>query len=161
MGIENPARATSEEVREFARNCPTPNKEFAVPFNQVSQSSEQNRPESEDEESNIDLGRGDKRKLYLKSLKSLVPSLKHGPEPSAAPSGHFSLLQAKPSEWVMPFLPEIYQEMAKKAKVTNIDTSIYKDIHKRVSSYYITTEPTESTLFKGPNYSQRTYEVRS
>ena len=91
----------------------------------------------------VDLGRGDMRRMYLASLRTLVPSLAHAPQADTARSGHFSYLETKPKENVMPFLPEIMDQTAKRVKVKSDD---HKFMIKRIRKYYPTTEPAESGL---------------
>ena len=89
------------------------------------------------DEGEEDLGRKEKRKMYLSGLRNLVPELKHSLPAQASSSGHFSLLQVKDKEDKMPFLNKVFDQVSKKVPHR------YKkfDFNKRVTAWYPTTEP--------------------
>ena len=66
--------------------------------------------ESEDGEHDMEdeLGRGERRKMYLLGLRNIVPELKHAPLDQGQTSGHFSLLQTKDKGDKMPFLANCF-----------------------------------------------------
>ena len=97
--------------------------------------------EHEDEE---DLGRGEKRKMFLQGLRNLVPELQHAPMNEEMPSGHFSLLHIKQKTDKMPFLAEIFHQVAK-----STDNQVRRrDFLKKVTHLYPTTQPAEGGLLK-------------
>ena len=89
-----------------------------------------------------DLGRTDRRKRYLSSLWGLVPELSHPTQVQASSSGHFSLLQVRERQDKMPFLNEVFEHVSQNPSHTKTD------FNGRVSQWYPTTEPAESTIFK-------------
>ena len=75
-------------------------------------------PEHEEEEEQQDLGRKQKRKMYLRVLRDLVPQLQHPALPEETlPSGHFSLLASREKGNKMPFPPEVFDVASKSATV--------------------------------------------
>ena len=94
------------------------------------------------------MGGGDRRQMYLTSLKSLVPSLSHAPEPTPNQSGHFSFLEKKAQPNTMPFLQEVFEVTANRAKISSENR---KYMVNKVQRYYPTTEPAQSVLL-APRY---------
>ena len=62
-----------------------------------------------DDENEEDLGRRERRKMYLSGLRNLVPELKHAASVQSLSSGHFSLLQIRERADKMPFLNEVFE----------------------------------------------------
>ena len=60
--------------------------------------------ESFSEETEEDLGRKERRRMFLSTLRNLVPELQHSLPVQASASGHFSLLQEKDKRDRMPLL---------------------------------------------------------
>ena len=100
-----------------------------------------------DSDLEIDINRKDKRKLYLQSLRTLVPSLKHDSNREAKESGHFSLLH-KPTTVVpkMPFLDEVYTQVSSTSSPSHPFNKNRSSNLKKVKKYYPTIEPAESGL---------------
>ena len=86
--------------------------------------------ESDDGEHDFDedLGRGEKRKMYLQGLRNLVPELKHAPIDQELASGHFSLLQTREKGDKKPFLGELFQQVSKSVKKQNNTRDMVKKI---------------------------------
>ena len=100
--------------------------------------------ESQDFE--IDLGRKDKRKLYLQSLQTLVPSLRHDRHRETQESGHFSLISQRPTLPKMPFLDEVFDTVAQTSTHQHLSNMNKKPFVKKMKVFYPTTEPAESGL---------------
>ena len=65
------------------------------------------------EENEEDLGRRERRRMYLSGLHNLVPKLKHATPVQTLSSGHFSLLQVRERGDKMPFLnEEVFDQVA-------------------------------------------------
>ena len=97
------------------------------------------------EESVEDVGRKERRKMYLSGLRNLVPNLVHPQQSLVMASGHFSMLQIREKDDKMPFLNEVFDLMA---DVKNMSVRGKRQSVQNVTRYYPTTEPAESTLFK-------------
>ena len=97
------------------------------------------------EDSVEDLGRKERRKMYLSGLRNLVPDLVHPAPTQVLASGHFSLLQVKEKDDKMPFLNEVFTHVSDVSKPSFKNK---KDFSKMIARYYPTTEPAESTVFK-------------
>ena len=80
--------------------------------------------------------------MYLSSLRGLVPELSHPTQVQASASGHFSLLQVREKQGKMPFLNEVFEHVY---QPTLAKKSVF---NKRVSHWYPTSEPAETTVFK-------------
>ena len=136
----------SELGQEYRDMPPPPS--FPIPRRSESPSPSRVDVESDsDSDLEIDINRKDKRKLYLHSLRTLVPSLKHDTQREAKESGHFSLLQ-KPTTVVpkMPFLDEVFTQVANTSSPSDpFNKSKVKNFRK-IKKYYPTTEPAESGL---------------
>lgn len=100
-----------------------------------------------DSDKEVDLGRGDRRKMYLAGLRNIVPELKHSKIDSAPQSGHFSLLVPKPKDNIMPMLGQVFQNVSAVAGFSKKKKDPFKTC-KRVSEFYVTTEPAESSLLQ-------------
>ena len=101
--------------------------------------------EGGDHDLDEELGRGERRKMYLLGLQNLVPELKHASVDDTQASGHFSLLHTKDKGDKMPFLGELFQQVSQ--------SSIKKpgkkmDMVKKIAKLYPTTEPVESGLLQ-------------
>jgi hypothetical protein len=95
----------------------------------------------DDQPVEMDLGRLERRKMYLKSLGDVVPHLIH-PE-AAAPGGsqRFPHLAPKVKENVMPFIPELFDRVG----VVSIPRDKKpRDPFKSYEEWYPTSEPAES-----------------
>ena len=96
------------------------------------------------EESVEDLGRKERRKMYLSGLRNLVPELVHAAPTQVLSSGHFSLLHVRERDDKMPFLNEVFSHVSEVSK----PSAKKKEFSRIISKYYATTEPAESTVFK-------------
>ena len=137
---------------EFATQPPPP--QFSIPrkhFSDLASSKDSDSQEDDDEEEVSSIGRGDRRKLYLQGLRNLVPQLKHPDLPKAPVSGHFSLLMPKQKETVMPFLPQVFEQVTRSAKRSEKKKV---NVPKKVAKFYSTTEPAESGILQ-PRYVPR------
>ena len=82
--------------------------------------------------------------MFLSTLRNLVPELQHSLPVQASASGHFSLLQEKDRLDRMPFLNEVFEQISKPHGTRQKKD----DVNKRVSFWYPTTEPAETTVSK-------------
>ena len=100
-----------------------------------------------DSDFEVDINRKDKRKLYLHSLKTLVPSLNHDTSREVKESGHFSFLN-KPTTVVpkMPFLDEVFTQVSSTSSPSHPFNKSRHTTLKKVKKYYPTVEPAESGL---------------
>jgi hypothetical protein len=95
----------------------------------------------------FDLGRLEKRRMYINSLPNLVPQLKHATQKAEPISQHFGMLEQKDKTQRMPFLPQIFDQHNRWAD----EPKKLKDPFKRLHRFYPTTQPAEGSLL-----SQRT-----
>ena len=134
------------ELGQEYRDMPPP----SWPIPRIPSETFSSRGDSEsdsDSDIDIDINRKDKRKLYLQSLKTLVPSLKHDTNREVKDSGHFSFLQ-KQSTVVprMPFLDEVFTQVSSTSSPSNTFNTNRTSHLKKVKKFYPTTEPAESGL---------------
>ena len=92
-----------------------------------------------------DVGRKEKRRMYLSSLRNLVTELKHAQVQSAQSAGHFSFLQTREKADRMPFLRKVFHQVPKSG-VKNQGRKV--DVIKRMAKIYPTTEPAESGVLQ-------------
>ena len=132
------------DMSEYGDMPPPPN----IPIPRIPNTDTSTQLSSDsDEDMDIDISRQDKRKLYLQSLKTLVPTLKHDTQREASGSGHFSLIK-KPTTVVpkMPFLDEVFNQVSDTASPSGTFNNQRSYLLKKVKKYYPTTEPAESGL---------------
>jgi hypothetical protein len=100
--------------------------------------------EAESEEPEMDLGRLEKRKMFLSGLHTMVPDLKVT-QPQVNRSGRFGMLKERPRENMMPFLTELFEQISL--------NSVPRDRRPRdpfnlLKKYYPTSEPAESGVLQ-------------
>ena len=100
------------------------------------------------EESAEDVGRKERRRMFLSGLRNLVPDLVHPTNTQGMASGHFSLLQVKEKDDKMPFLNEVFTQVSQVQGWQNPANKSKRDFSKMIAKFYPTTEPAESTVFK-------------
>jgi hypothetical protein len=98
-----------------------------------------------DQEPELDLGRLEKRKMFLSGLKTMVPDLKIT-QPQVNRSGRFGMLAQKPKENIMPFLTELFDQISLNSEVKDRRT---RDPFNLLKKYYPTSEPAESGVLQG------------
>ena len=107
-------------------------------------------PDEEDWEDMPDpeeLGRAEKRRMFLQGLRNLVPELEHAPVAEAQASGHFSLLQVADRTDKMPFLAEMFSQVALSGVNQNRGARNRKrSMIPRMNKRYPTTQPAEGGL---------------
>ena len=116
----------------------------------VYQESEDWEAQGEEEEVE-DIGRGEKRRMYLQGLRNLVPELKHAPIDPGQASGHFSLLSVQDKGDKMPFLGELFDQVARSGvkKTTYKQRNVkQKHMFSKLGRLYPTTQPAEGGLLQ-------------
>jgi hypothetical protein len=109
------------------------------------QFNEDNSDSDPDELQTPDVGRLEKRRMHLKTMRDVLPFLKH-PTPANEPStGSFSLLADRDKADKMPFLPQIFTQVE---KVCEVFDKKPKNPFKSLPRYYPTTEAAETSLFQ-------------
>jgi hypothetical protein len=93
----------------------------------------------------MDLGRLEKRKMFLSGLHTMVPDLKVT-QPQVNKSGRFGMLAEKPRENVMPFLTELFDQISLNSVVRERRP---RDPFNLLKKYYPTSEPAESGVLQG------------
>ena len=95
-----------------------------------------------------EIGRGEKRKMYLQGLRNLVPELRHAPESEAQVSGHFTLLQVQDKGDKMPFLNEMFDQVSKSSARSKVKRFRKKEVITKINKLYPTTQPAEGGLLQ-------------
>jgi hypothetical protein len=96
-----------------------------------------------DSDNDIDLGRLEKRRMYVIGMKDFLPDLKYQENEVQPASSCFTFNTPKPKEGKMPFLSEVFDHAAEAARYKERKP---KDPFKNLKKYYDTTEPAESSL---------------
>jgi hypothetical protein len=102
-------------------------------------------PPPQPEMREMDIGRIEKRKMYLSGLKNMVPDLEVT-KPPTNKSGRFEFLDPKPKENTMPFLEEMFQQIS---LATSGGDKKTRDPFTQIPRFYPTTEPAESGVLQG------------
>lgn len=102
-----------------------------------------NEDESDSDPGEQDLGRIEKRRMFVRGLRDLVPQLTHPDQKNQSQSGYFNLLETKQKPLTMPFLSEIHEQASKIALNTG---KKFKDPFRGFARFYPTTQPTEAGL---------------
>jgi hypothetical protein len=92
----------------------------------------------------MDLGRLEKRKMYLSGLKNMVPDLEVT-QPPTNKTGRFEFLDPRPKDNMMPFLEEMFQQIS---LVSVVRDRRPKDPFNLIPRFYPTTEPAESGVLQ-------------
>ena len=109
-------------------------------------------PEDEWDDTSEDpdqIGRVEKRRMYLHGLRNLLPELMHAPVSEAQASGFFSMLHVSDKVDKMPFLAEMFQQIS----ISEVNQSKKTKAKKRqfvsqLQKWYPTTEPAEGGLLQ-------------
>jgi hypothetical protein len=114
-------------------------------FESVDNSGEEYSDQDDDrpDTSEADLGRVEKRRMHLGSIPLVVPDLNIPLPPEH--SKRLVLLQEKSKTNVMPFLTEMYDQIAKGSVVRD---RRQRDPFSRLPGFYPTVEPAESGILK-------------
>ena len=90
-----------------------------------------------------DLGRRERRRMYLSGHQKLFPELKHADPVQTLSSGHFSLLQVRERGDKMP--NEVFDQVAQSLVIRQ---GKRPDLNKKMAQWYPTTEPAKSGVIQ-------------
>ena len=147
-----PSTVTQRDLAQFANDSPPPGGRPASPLQtrpapaQVARShvrteNPPNKEESDDETLDQDIGRIEKKRMFVKGLRDLAPHLPHVQEEQDTDGAHFALLAPKNKGLAMPFLPEIFQQLC---RVGQIRDRKVKDPFKGLKRFYPSSELVEA-----------------